>query len=61
MSRTVAEELERLAGSLQRLAERARAAEVGEALYTREDVERIVESRLARERRKARQTSQDRF
>ena len=58
--RTPAEQAERLAADLRRLADRLAAAESGESLFTREDVERIVEGRLAREHRKRREVEAER-
>ena len=57
MTRTPAEDAGRLAGELQRLARRLKAseAEEGAALFTREDVDRIVSGRLAREQKRTRQ------
>jgi hypothetical protein len=57
--RSPREELERIAEELERVIERLRAEESGEALFTREDVEKIVERRLARERRKLRSHSHE--
>jgi len=57
VTRTPAEDAGRLAGELQRLARRLKAseAEEGAALFTREDVDRIVSGRLAREQKRTRQ------
>ena len=57
MTRTPAEDADRLAGELQRLARRLQASEAegGAALFAREDVDRIVSGRLARERKRTRQ------
>ena len=56
MTRTPAEDAGRLAGELQRLARRLQdsEAEGGAALFTREDVDRIVSGRLAREQKRTR-------
>lgn len=43
-----------MASKLEHIASRLEAVDTGEAFYTREDVERIVESRLGRERKKRR-------
>ena len=57
MTRTPAEDASRLAGELEGLARRLKASEAegGAALFTREDVDRIVSGRLARERKRTRQ------
>jgi len=57
VTRTPAEAAGRLAGELAGLARRLQAseAEEGAALFTREDVDRIVSGRLAREQKRTRQ------
>jgi len=57
--RTLGEELERLAGELVALSHRLRDGEVGESIFTREDVERIVTNRVAREHRLRREAEQE--
>jgi hypothetical protein len=59
--RTPAEEALRLAEAARILARRLKASEAegGAALFTREDVDRIVTERLARERRKTRQVERE--
>ena len=55
MARTPAEDAAKLAAGLQALARRLRNAEVGEvgeAVFTNGDLDRIVENRLARELKK---------
>ena len=57
MTRTPAEAAGRLAGELAGLARRLQASEAegGTALFSREDVDRIVSGRLAREQKRTRQ------
>ena len=57
--RTNAEEIERIAEQLLRVARRIKETEEGARLFTREDVDRIVEARLARERKKRSDTSRE--
>jgi len=54
VTRTPAEDAERLAAGLQDLARRLRAVEAGEVMYSKADVDRIVEARLVRERKRTR-------
>jgi predicted RNase H-like nuclease (RuvC/YqgF family) len=51
MTRTPAEELERLVRDLERAVHRLKESEEGEAVFTKEDVDRIVSGRLAREKK----------
>ena len=60
MTRKPAEEAARLADDLRALAARLREAETGGRLFTREDVEAIVEDRVGRERRKRRRVEAER-
>ncbi len=50
--KTPSQELTRVADELHRLAERLRSAEDGERLYTRDEVDAMIERRLIRERKK---------
>jgi len=60
VTRTPAEDAERLATGLQDLARRLAAAEKdGAALFTREDVDRIVSGRLAREQKRTRRAERE--
>lgn len=52
--RSPREELERIASDLQRVVERLEAADDGEAVFTKTDVDRLISARLAREHKKAR-------
>jgi hypothetical protein len=52
--RTPSQELTRIADALRVVAERLRAAEDGAVMYTKADVDRIVEARLVRERKRTR-------
>jgi hypothetical protein len=52
--RAPSEDCERLAAQLGDLAARLRAAEDGEVIYSKADVDKIVSDRLARERKKIR-------
>ncbi len=57
---TPAEHAERLAGEMQALATRLRAYEGEDApLRSREDVDRLVEERLGRERKKRRRVEEE--
>ncbi len=59
--RTPAEQAERLAGELQVLAGRLREGEGEDApMFTRTDVDRFIEERLARERKKRRRVEEER-
>ncbi len=58
--RTAAEDAEKLAAGLQTLAPRLEAREDGAALFTREDVDRIVSGRLAREQKRTRRVERER-
>jgi hypothetical protein len=60
VSRTPSAELDRIAELLRQLAERLRAAEEGEPLYSKGDVDRIVSGRLAREQAKTRRAERER-
>ncbi len=60
---TPAEHAQRLAGEMQALASRLRAtSEAGEdaPVFSREDVDRLVEERLGRERKKRRRVEEER-
>jgi len=57
---TPAEHAERLAGEMQALASRLRASEGEDApVFSREDVDRLVEERLGRERKKRRRVEEE--
>ncbi len=60
MTRTPAEDAERLAVEVRALAARLKDAEAGEAMFTREDVDRIVAGRLAREQKRTRRVEAER-
>jgi hypothetical protein len=55
-----AEKAEALAEDLAKLATRLRAVETGDALFTRDDVETIVEGRMGRERKKRTEVERER-
>jgi hypothetical protein len=58
---TPAEHAQRLAGDMQDLASRLRASEGEDApVFSREDVDRLVEERLGRERKKRRRVEEER-
>ena len=58
---TPAEHAERLAGEMQALASRLRTSEGEDApVFSREDVDRLVEERLGRERKKRRRVEEER-
>jgi hypothetical protein len=57
--RTPAEEAERLADELRALGARLSAAEGGEAIFTKADVDRIVSGRLAREQKRTRRAERE--
>jgi len=57
---TPAEHAERLAGDMQALASRLRASEGEDApVFSREDVDRLVEERLGRERKKRQRVEEE--
>jgi hypothetical protein len=62
VTRTPAEDAGRLARELEGLARRLQASEAegGAALFTRDDVDRFITERLAREKRKTRQVERER-
>ena len=60
MTRTPAEDAERLAVEARNLATRLKDAEAGGRLFTREDLDRLVEERLQRERKKRRRVEAER-
>ncbi len=60
MTRTPAEDAERLAVEVRALAARLKEAETGGRLFTREDLARLVEERLQRERKKRRRREAER-
>ena len=57
--RTPAEDIERLADELHTHVRRLKESEAGAALFTREDVERIVTNRVAREHRLRREAERE--
>lgn len=58
---TPAEHAQRLAGEMQALASRLRASEGEDApVFSRKDVDRLVEERLGRERKKRRRVEEER-
>jgi len=60
VTRTPAEDAERIAHDAQALAARLKEAETGEAMFTREDVDRIVSGRLAREHKRTHRVEAER-
>ncbi len=57
---TPAEHAQRLAGDMQALASRLRASEGEDApVFSREDVDRLVEERLGRERKKRQRVEEE--
>jgi chromosome segregation ATPase len=55
VTRTPAEQAAKLSNDLGRLATRLRAVELGEAMYTHEDVTALIEKRIGREKRRTRE------
>jgi hypothetical protein len=58
--RTPAEDAQKLSAALGELAKRLRACEQGQAIFSREDVERILGERLAREQKRTRKAERER-